>query len=391
MISTTRIRRSVAGWLLALGALACTIGLPAVPAQGYTVLTPPWYICAGDGEADLSVLEASLSPANAATVTAGSPVTFSGNSPVPLTFAVASSSALLSTPNVDMSPSTYTFTSTKATATPGTVYWDASFSTATIAACEGLTPTTYTTVARTLTVLPSPAEEAAAVKKKQEEEAAAATRKRQEEEAAVVSTGSVTLEDSTIVVQSNGDAQVKLTCTGTGPCSGKLSLTGKVPLEKSRQTKVQTKTKAKPETMGTAAFSIPPGQDGHHRPRAQRGRTPVTERRSRTSRRHPDDPEVLTIPVADTHGERQALCARRLPGETRSHEPIFRVGGYGPLMRISGCCVLRYTLQCVDDRADGSLRPRWRRLERGQGIYAAGACGEAVRGSHARASCAETR
>jgi len=70
--------------------------------------------------------------------------------------------------------SSYTFTSTMPTATPGVlVYWDASFSNATITACEGMTPKTYTTQVCTFTVV-SPAltaaEAAAAKKKKQEEE-----------------------------------------------------------------------------------------------------------------------------------------------------------------------------------------------------------------------------
>ncbi len=123
--------------------------VPVVPAQAY-VETPPWLKCSNSSEAVKATLEQSLSPANGATVTVGSPVTFSGSSEMPLTFAVASSSALLSSPDIDSGPgsvqaSTYTFTSTKAAATPRAIYWDASFSDAGLAACQGLSPTVYTT------------------------------------------------------------------------------------------------------------------------------------------------------------------------------------------------------------------------------------------------------
>jgi hypothetical protein len=157
---------------VAFGALWGVVVGSVSSAQGYMVPPPPGSICAGNGRASLSVLEASLSPANGATVPVGSPVTFSGPSESPVTFAVASSMALLSSPDIDSGPGsaqpepfssgppliyTYAFISTKATATPGTVYWDASFSDATLAGCEGLSPATYTTHPRTLTVLPAPA------------------------------------------------------------------------------------------------------------------------------------------------------------------------------------------------------------------------------------------
>ncbi len=192
-----------------------------------------------------------LEPANGATVPAGTPVTFSGESNQALTFSVASSQALLSSPDIDSGMGSQSgafneFTSTKATATPRTIYWAASF-TFIPEDCE--TPSTFTTPVRTLVVTPSEAELAAA--KRQQEEAAA--KKRQEEEAAAVTpTGSVSLDGSTITVASSGEAAVKLACTGTATCAGKLTLTGKNTTKKGK--------KAKTETIGTATFSIPTGK-----------------------------------------------------------------------------------------------------------------------------------
>ena len=60
----------------------------------------------------------------------------------------------------------------------------------------------------------------------------------------------------TITVQGDSEALVKLACTGTGTCAGKLSLTGKVPLGKGKRAKAKSKT----ETIGTAGFSVPPGK-----------------------------------------------------------------------------------------------------------------------------------
>ena len=88
----------------------------------------------------------------------------------------------------------------------------------------------------------------AAAKKTQEEEAAA---KREQEEKAAEATGSVSLEGSTITVQSSGRATVKLTCTGTVTCSGKLTLSAKGATRKG-------KTKhTKMEAIGTVTFSVP--------------------------------------------------------------------------------------------------------------------------------------
>ena len=63
-------------------------------------------------------------------------------------------------------------------------------------------------------------------------------------------TGSISLDGSSITVQSGGAAAVKLTCTGTATCTGKLTLTART----------KGKKKAKTETIGTASFSIPAGK-----------------------------------------------------------------------------------------------------------------------------------
>jgi hypothetical protein len=97
------------------------------------------------------------------------------------------------------------------------------------------------------------AEEAAATKKRQEEEAALAAKKHQEQ-AKIAATSNVSLAASVIRFQSNGRGSVKLTCTGTAACAGKLTLTVKGKAKKGK--------KAKAETIGTAAFSIPAGKSG---------------------------------------------------------------------------------------------------------------------------------
>lgn len=118
-----------------LGALGLMAAEPVSPARGYTVGPPsPALICMMATIAATGALEARLAPPEGASVQAGTSVTFSGYSRAPVTFAVASSPALLSTPDIDGGPgavqpeNAYTFTSTKANTTPGTVYWDASFS-----------------------------------------------------------------------------------------------------------------------------------------------------------------------------------------------------------------------------------------------------------------------
>jgi hypothetical protein len=157
--------------LLALGLLAGAISLfTYASAQAY-VETPGGVGCFNDAMANKAALEYSLTPANGATAQAGSTVSFSGRSAAPVTYAVASSMASLSQPDLDSGPGSaqpptsagespsYTFVSTKASATARTVYWTASFSDAGFADCAGEAPITYTTSARTLTVLPNAAQE----------------------------------------------------------------------------------------------------------------------------------------------------------------------------------------------------------------------------------------
>jgi hypothetical protein len=255
-------------WLAALGALVCAVMVPAVPARAEG---PGGLNCFSERESTKTIEEYAklLSPAEGATVAAGTPVTFftRGGGESPMTFMVASSPALLSSPDIDgglgtMLPRGYEtelvppeykaeewLTSTKTTATPRTVYWTASF-TLDLRFCDE-PPVTFTLPPRTLTVVPSPVEERAAAKQKQEAEAAAAKRKK-EAEAAARPTGSVSLVGSAIIVQSSGgEAAVKLACRGTGTCSGKLTLTGK-----SKTKNARTRT----ETIGTAGFSIPAGK-----------------------------------------------------------------------------------------------------------------------------------
>ena len=66
--------------------------------------------------------------------------------------------------------------------------------------------------------------------------------------------GGVSLAGSTITVQGSDAATIKLSCAGTAACSGKLTLTAK------RTTKKGKKKHTKPETIGTASFSISAGK-----------------------------------------------------------------------------------------------------------------------------------
>ncbi len=154
--------------------LVCAMAVLASPAYAVESKPPPWFICAEGVVTDEAVAHGMhLEPANGATVPVGTPVTFSGETKQALTFSVASSQALMSSPDIDsgmgsQSGAFYKFTSAKATATPRTIYWTASF-TLTPEDCES--PSTFTTPVRTLVVVPSEAELAAA--RKQQEEAAA--------------------------------------------------------------------------------------------------------------------------------------------------------------------------------------------------------------------------
>ena len=111
-----------------------------------------------------------MAPAEDATVLVGTPVFFTGDSVAGLSFAVASSSTLLATPNVDsglgspvaeLSSSplptySYAFTSINAAATPGDVYWTASFPSSSIPACAGEGSKADTTKPHTFTVVAVP-------------------------------------------------------------------------------------------------------------------------------------------------------------------------------------------------------------------------------------------
>ena len=95
--------------------------------------------------------------------------------------------------------------------------------------------------------------------------------------AAIENSGSVSLDGSTIDVRGDGEALVKLACTGTSACGGKLSLTGKVSLAKGKR----AKTKAKSGDPRDRRLFDPTGQDGERRDRAQRGGAHAPGRRSR--------------------------------------------------------------------------------------------------------------
>jgi hypothetical protein len=230
---------------------------------------PPWAICGAGRGTDESVAHAMhLEPVNGATVPAGTAVTFSGESNHVLTFRVASSEGLLSSPDIDsgtgsQSGASYRLTSAKATATPRTIYWTASF-TLTPEDCES--PSTFTTPVHTLVVVPSEAElattkrqqeesakkqEVEAAQKKAEEEAAA---KKKEEE--VAAAGSVVLDGPTIEVQTSRMATVKLTCSDIATCAGRLTITATATVGKGKTRHART------ERIGTASFSIAAGAEG---------------------------------------------------------------------------------------------------------------------------------
>lgn len=252
-------KRPRIGGLVALGALGCAMTVPAPPAPAFTFGFSPELTCSLNTEANEIVEKHTilLSPSNNASVVAGTAVTFSGESgaEAPLTFSVASSPALLASPDIDSGPgslqpgtSTYTFTSTKATATPRTIYWDASF-TRTLIDCEG-PPVSFTTTVNTLTVQLSATEEAAA-NHKHEEEVAEENKAREE---AALAADNVSLDGVAIDLQSDHKAAIRLACAGTATCSGTLKLTAK-------STTVQRKKKrTKTVIVGTGAFLIGAGR-----------------------------------------------------------------------------------------------------------------------------------
>jgi hypothetical protein len=250
-----RTKAAVGVCATALAVPACAMAVLASPAHALTYGGSPWLICFNNTQgAEVAARDMPPEPANGATVPAGTPVTFSGEENHALTFDVASSPAQLSSPDIDSGLGTqsgafYKFTSTKASATPRTIYWTASF-TFIPGECEA--PAIFTTPVHTLIVAPTEAELTAA-KKGQEEEASrkkseeeAATKKRMEEAAA---TGSVLLDGLTIGVEHGRDAEVELTCLDVEPCTGKLTLTAEAMAGKGKG------RHAKSESIGTASFS----------------------------------------------------------------------------------------------------------------------------------------
>jgi hypothetical protein len=117
--------------------------IAVAPAMSYVPPELPWANCSGNIAAAKTVPEVRALPAEAATVTAGSPVTFSAPSAVPLTFAIASSPSLLANPDIDQglaqpsgSENMQTFTSLKAGSAAGTVYWTVSFQSEELPECS---------------------------------------------------------------------------------------------------------------------------------------------------------------------------------------------------------------------------------------------------------------
>jgi hypothetical protein len=165
------MRISYGGLLVTVILVAALVDAPETPTAEGLAPPPPYAICSSGAQTDEDVLVNSLTPAENATVPVGTPLTFSGDSSAPLTFAIATSPALLSNPDIDHgagetqpangSSSTDSFTSITATAKPGTIYWSVSFSDSTLPECAGLTPETYTTPPRALTIAPTPESQAA--------------------------------------------------------------------------------------------------------------------------------------------------------------------------------------------------------------------------------------
>lgn len=244
-LTTNSVRLLKVGWRVALCVSACLVAFDH-PAKAYTAEPSPWAVCGAASASNLGVLERSLSPVSGTSVSQGAQVTFSGLSSVPVTFSVASSPTLLSAPDIDSGSgvqqtsstgeSTYTFTSTKATATPGTVYWTASFSDAGLAGCIGQPATTNMTTVRTLTVVAVPTAPAAP----------------QAPPAPTPPTASVTLLVGTVLrVQADGTTAVELECEGGNPCSGKVTLLVKQPVKKGAGAKV-----FRPTVIGSTTFSV---------------------------------------------------------------------------------------------------------------------------------------
>jgi hypothetical protein len=148
--------------LLALASVGTCL---AAPAHALTSRRSPGALCGAEQSALRVQEEATrlLSPADGAKLPEGSFVTFSASSGVQITFSVADSpERLAASPDIDhgsgtaqRESGTYSFTSKKAAADPGTVYWAVTF-TRTLSGCEGPSGSaTYTTPPRKLVIVPS--------------------------------------------------------------------------------------------------------------------------------------------------------------------------------------------------------------------------------------------
>jgi hypothetical protein len=165
-------RKSSIGSRLLAGAICAAVLAVALAAWGtaaradaYVVETPPWLPCFLDGQAEKASLEASLSPANGATAQVGQAIEFSGHSNAPLSFAIASSAAQLSSPDIASGSgagnpsetdggSTCKFSSPATTQSVRTIYWQVSFQEPVRLECP--TPGTITSAARSLMVVAAP-------------------------------------------------------------------------------------------------------------------------------------------------------------------------------------------------------------------------------------------
>jgi hypothetical protein len=186
-----------------------------------------------------------LIPADGISASQGTQISFSGVSSVPVTFAVASSPTLLSTPDVDAGPgvqqmsssggSAYTFTSSKAVATAGTVYWTASISNAGLPDCSDAEPTLYTTKVRTMTVM-APILVTTGIK----------TRPPAPSLVSVLATN--------FKVSVAGAAAIELACEGQAPCAGRLRLRVKRVTKKRRGGKIIHTI-----TIATGTFALAAG------------------------------------------------------------------------------------------------------------------------------------
>ncbi|MHB8490670.1 MAG: hypothetical protein ACYDA6_00430 [Solirubrobacteraceae bacterium] len=154
-------RRRTIGVLALAGAFTLPLVAAAPRADALTYGGSPAGICAEEHTSTETIerITKLVEPTEGAVVTRGVSLTFTAqsNPGLPFTFQIASSPALISTPDIDSGPGVqqpagniYAFTSTKATATPRTIYWAATF-TRTLTDCEG-PPASYTTPVRSLTV-----------------------------------------------------------------------------------------------------------------------------------------------------------------------------------------------------------------------------------------------